>query len=755
MILLPFFASGRKSHQEIIDSFLAELPKAHDDTNKVKLLANLSFRYDNVDPQAGLRYGLQCLQLANRLKWQRGVAMAHNSLGNNYVNIPDFENATKSFLAELEIHKANGYKSGIQTDYYLLATVLYYQSMYDSALVFATKALEIAGELKSKKVLANAYSLMGGINGSMGNLDIAEKFDLLALKIHQEAGNTDGIAMLQGSIANNAFARGDFSKALQYFFASLKTHEESGNRFAEAHTLTNIAEVYAARREYAKAEQYAFRAMKMSREIGDSASLSASYENLQLIYNDQGYYDKGLSYLFKDLELSQKLGLRDGIAGILGNIGATYAYMKRYRSAIVYGEEALKRSREIGDPRLVAVSLMQLGNAYLESVADTSSRPVPDTFVNSGEQQLQISYNTIPQSRSARLGISIRYLEQAATIIKSLGSIELIAQSHQHLAKAYELAGNSAAALAYYKSYQAAHDSIYNEEKATEIARNEMQYAFAKKADSLQIRSEADLKIREYKIRRQRQLIYLAIASSIVAILLIVVWLRARAARARAEQQATFSRQLLEIELKALRAQMNPHFIFNCLNSIQAYILKENKLDATDYLQKFSRLIRLILDNSQKTSNTIEDETEILTLYLDLEKLRLKNKFDYNISVADDIDPSFTEIPSMVIQPLVENSVWHGFSDIPYVGRLDIAFTRDGNQLRCVVEDNGIGKAKSAEAKRARNANHESKGTRLIEDRLKAWSLTNGLSYSLKVSDASGSPTGTRTEITILYPANA
>ena len=234
----------------------------------------------------------------------------------------------------------------------------------------------------------------------------------------------------------------------------------------------------------------------------------------------------------------------------------------------------------------------------------------------------------------------------------------------------------------------------------------------------------------------------------------IFIFQRSRTKRIQKEQKSLFARQILEIELKALRAQMNPHFIFNCLNSIQAFILRENTFEATEYLQKFSRLIRLILDNSQKTSNTIEDEVEILGLYLDLEQLRLRNMFDYEIIVSKDLDKSFVEIPSMIIQPVIENSIWHGFSNSDKKGMISVIFAKQQNQLSCTVIDNGIGRKKSIEIKERLGGTHESKGIKLIEDRLSVWCKTNGFKFELQIFDNIENRSGTCTIITILYPEN-
>ena len=128
----------------------------------------------------------------------------------------------------------------------------------------------------------------------------------------------------------------------------------------------------------------------------------------------------------------------------------------------------------------------------------------------------------------------------------------------------------------------------------------------------------------------------------------------------REQEVAQLHQQKTELELQALRAQMNPHFIFNCLSSVNRFILINQTEEASDYLTKFSRLIRMALHNSEKSYITLENELEALRLYLDLERLRFKNAFNYSISLVNTIDVSAVFIPPMLLQPFIENAIWHG-----------------------------------------------------------------------------------------------
>jgi len=200
-------------------------------------------------------------------------------------------------------------------------------------------------------------------------------------------------------------------------------------------------------------------------------------------------------------------------------------------------------------------------------------------------------------------------------------------------------------------------------------------------------------------------------------------------AEALAEAQAqTQSIQLLEInkmlaesQLMALRAQMNPHFVFNCLNSIQECIVTEKYGEASKYLNKFSKLFRMILNNSGKNLVTIQEERDVLELYLQLEQMRFERSFSYQIVIDENLDADEILIPSMLIQPYVENALWHGLMHATVKGELIIAFDQVSEEvLECRIEDNGIGRRKSFELRKenSKSKRHESKGLQITQDRL-------------------------------------
>jgi hypothetical protein len=243
----------------------------------------------------------------------------------------------------------------------------------------------------------------------------------------------------------------------------------------------------------------------------------------------------------------------------------------------------------------------------------------------------------------------------------------------------------------------------------------------------------------------------LAIATIILSVYLFY---RSRIAFIRKEEKkkTAFNKQLAQIEMKALKAQMNPHFIFNCMNSINSYILENDKKKASDYLTKFSTLIRLILENSDKQKINLADELAMLETYIQLEQNRLDNKFDYHIHVDPSIKTTSFEIPSLILQPFVENAIWHGLIYKVEGGMINISIKKSSNQLACIIEDNGIGRSNAALLKQQQSVKHHSMGMKVTEDRLRILNQLNLERPSVNITDLfteTNEPCGTRAEIII------
>ncbi|HET7000225.1 MAG TPA: histidine kinase, partial [Puia sp.] len=222
---------------------------------------------------------------------------------------------------------------------------------------------------------------------------------------------------------------------------------------------------------------------------------------------------------------------------------------------------------------------------------------------------------------------------------------------------------------------------------------------------------------------------------------------------AKEKQIAEIKQKASELEMQALRAQMNPHFIFNSLNSINRFILQNNKAEASQYLIKFSKLVRMILQNSQASLISLESELESLGLYLEMEALRFNYHFDYKISVPKDLDIEMLKVPPLIIQPYVENAIWHGLMHKEDKGQLDIEVWQEGDWIYLKVTDNGIGRRKASELESKSATKHKSMGLRITASRIAMMQQPNGDESPVKVNDLVESDgTAAGTEVVIRIP---
>jgi LytS/YehU family sensor histidine kinase len=214
---------------------------------------------------------------------------------------------------------------------------------------------------------------------------------------------------------------------------------------------------------------------------------------------------------------------------------------------------------------------------------------------------------------------------------------------------------------------------------------------------------------------------------------------------------------------------MNPHFIFNSLNSINMFILENNKLQASEYLSKFSRLVRLILQNSAEAFIPLDKELEALALYLELESLRFEQKFEYKISVSDEVDTTMIKVPPLIIQPYAENAIWHGLMHQPdrsqrtpleqggkkEKGHLEIELYLNEKTLFCKVTDDGVGRKRAEELKSKSSLTYKSMGMQITASRIEMMRSSKVSESLLTINDLvspDGRPAGT--EVIIKMPVN-
>lgn len=220
-----------------------------------------------------------------------------------------------------------------------------------------------------------------------------------------------------------------------------------------------------------------------------------------------------------------------------------------------------------------------------------------------------------------------------------------------------------------------------------------------------------------------------------ISLILLITYVIIHSIRTREKEKTILHEKYTSIELKALQAQMNPHFIFNCLNSIQHFIMINDELSASKYLTKFSMLMRKYLEHSKSNQVTLQEEFDLLRLYIELEHLRSKHGFNFQLIIDPKIDIFNLEIPSMLFQPFVENAIQHGLFNLGRKGNLIITFKLEDNNIIGMIEDDGIGRKKASEQNQQNRKEHVSRGMEIINERIQVLNSMEGLKIEVQVID--------------------
>ena len=241
-------------------------------------------------------------------------------------------------------------------------------------------------------------------------------------------------------------------------------------------------------------------------------------------------------------------------------------------------------------------------------------------------------------------------------------------------------------------------------------------------------------------------------ASFVIWYLIYIIYHYINKAKSEERKKMNLKIQFLELEAKALRAQMNPHFIFNCMNSIKSLIQQHEEEKSISYLTTFSKLIRTIFNNADKKEISLFDEIETCRYYLQLEAMRFDSKFSYQINIVDSVDLKSVFVPALIVQPFIENAIWHGIVPRNNGGKVILSVSKQQSGIEIIVDDDGIGREYSKQNKSVSALTHQSKGVNLTEARLHLNNLLQQRQAELEIIDkidANGGATGTTVIIKI------
>jgi len=515
------------------------------------------------------------------------------------------------------------------------------------------------------------------------------------------------------------------SKAI-VIFRTLNVQNEN-IRYQLVSALRIISNIYHAVGDYENAFNAASESLELNRE--DEPNRILSLIQMGALYKSMRDYATALLY-FHQAERFDPRPLGYEYRELNTQMGMLYAERNLFDSALYHYRRALP-----GHPLPTNVNL-RIGECYiLQGKYDTAYQ-----YMNKVYHE-ERTINDLPILIPAMMGMAKIYifrnqldssllLATEAYDIASLRNLRQDKRDASHLlANIFEKKNESEKALTYYKQYVVLKDSILSDQFKGQL------YSFKR-------RSADAAHAAELHFLRTVLLVLVLVA----VFIFLVLMLRHNNEKLRLKQRST------NLEMQALRAQMNPHFIFNCLTAINHFILNNDTDKASDYLTRFSRLIRLVLINSEKATVTLEEELTLTKLYLEMEQLRFANSFDYDLRYDAAIQPSMVKVPSFILQPFCENAIWHGLLHKEGKGKLTIDLAMKGRLMVCTISDNGIGRTRAAAMKENVTSSKVSFGLKLTTDRLAIFNGQKGQSGSFVIEDLtddSRHAAGTRVTIKI------
>lgn len=564
----------------------------------------------------------------------------------------------------------------------------YADSNPDSAIIFTSKALGLAEKINWTKGIAACSLNMGYYFDGKSNYDSALFFSGKALKASVIVGDKNRIA--QAYINRGSFymhllrytdAMNDFKKAMQL-------SEATNNQGKIARCNMSFGSIYIAQSNFGAALPYYQKALTVFTALKDTEQIANAGGTVGSIYLHLKNYVEAEPLLKSAITMEVKIKDYFRLTDNYYDLGTLYIQQKHFDQGISMMQLAVKNAKLYGDPKMIALADSYLGDAFYKN---KQYKAAIDAY--SMGLQSSVGANSIEADQSNYLGLA-----------NTLHETDDDKNAFLNLKKAYEL-----------------NDTISSRNQQKELLQLQTQFETEKK-EKENLLLKADNKTSHARL-------VAAFVSLFLMVVLSVAIYSNRQTKIKnihtlkllntqlAQQKEEISSINTILALRALRSQMNPHFIFNSMSAIQECILSGKIDDADNYLSKLSRLMRLVLANAEQETISLDKEIEMLELYIQLEAVRLEDSFHYEINLDENIFPDEINVPALLLQPFAENAIWHGLLPKENNRELKIKITASTNYLQYCIEDNGIGRERSAELNRFKKK-HQSKGIQIASERL-------------------------------------
>lgn len=626
----------------------------------------------------------------------------------------------------LELSEKLDYKFGIAHASNHIGIYYDIKGQSDSALFYFERAYQMHKTLGKKEAMAQAANnlAMFHTNSDM-DLYKALAYARIAYNINSSFGKRDKMVVNLIDMGNTIKKLGHLDSALIYYQEALEFSYALEDSTKIASAKMNIASTYNLLGEGEKCLDHAFESYEIYKATKNERKQSLALLNIAHFYVDVDSLEQAKIHYQRSYELASKINYRSIISDVFIGFGKVYAKENKHGQALDYFQQA-------------EMMLVDMNNEF----------DLARTYKFMGQSYLGLGHTERAQT----------FFEKAISICEKINASLLLAQIYQVASENASRLGRDDDAYAYLKLYSDLNDSLLNEKTRKEIehlniihetAEREKEIALLdQKTTAQQLalseenrkRAEADLKV----FNRNIWIVVLGLGVLSI-VLLALFWIQRAKGKAR--------RQKDQLERQLLRSQMNPHFVFNSLNSIENFLFKNDKKTVNNYLTKFASLMRLTLYNSEEVLIGLDDELKALELYLELEALRFDDQFTYAIEVDDHIDPAAIKVPGLLIQPFVENAIWHGILPKEEKGKVTIQFEMTGQDIRCTIQDDGVGR-QSLGTKAKKRDEHHPMGIKITQKRLGIANALNNTESNFSITDLkdeSGKGCGTLVTFTIPY----
>jgi tetratricopeptide (TPR) repeat protein len=615
---------------------------------------------------------------------------------------------------------------------------------FENASQYGKEALALSERLDFDKGKAASHHTIG-INQVYQNLypEAITSFRE-ALRINEKLGDKIGIAQHYKDMALVYYIQENDPEALKNYYIALRLYEQLKDSSAMADALHEIGATYYYLQNYTEAEKNYKAALKIYQMLGSNDGIAYATKNIGVLYTIQGKeaFKKGETGIAKTkyneaiemhqtaIRIFEKSDSKNGLMETFPFLGNTYEMLgylylqeqdtkaseKSYSLALDYDLAFMRIAEELNDHNYINEACNVLGSIYIK----------------------------LKKYNEANF-----FLKKGLAIAIEKGYVSTRRDVYEHLAVLDSCTGNFKGALKHYKLFIQFRDSLINTENTREAEQHKLQFEFDKKEDSLnqkQIITQTKL-----ESQKNQKNFYLA-GAGMLGLLSLFVFLNFRNQKKinRLADDA-HAKEKAELELQSLRAQLNPHFMFNSLNAIQELILLEENEKSQSYLARFAKLLRMLLENADRPFIPLQREIDFLQLYLSLENLRIPD-LEFSITVDPKINTEETQIPNMILQPYIENAIWHGLSHKESDKRLAIRINNENGFTKYEIEDNGVGRKRSAELKSLYRKEHKSKGMELLSKRFKLLAKEYGSDIETMITDVMEGNTIKGTLITIKVP---